>query len=285
MIENKRKKIGIYLLGVTAILATLFSIAYFQKNDLLEVTFLNVGQGDSILIETPSGQVILIDGGPDTSVLAELGRALPFYERTIDLMVLTHGDADHVTGQIEVLHRYDVRNVLYTGVVGESAGFRAWEDSVAHELANILTAIGGTELDFGEVRIGVLYPFENLSGKSFEDVNDTSVQLKLVYGSEMFLFTGDASSEVEKQLLHRGVDVSADVLKIGHHGSRSSSSSEFIEAVTPDIGVIQAGKDNSFGHPHEEVLERLDAADVEVLRNDQLGRITLVSDGHKVWMK
>ena len=285
MIENKRKKIGIYLLGVTAILATLFSIAYFQKNDLLEVTFLNVGQGDSILIETPSGQVILIDGGPDTSVLAELGRALPFYERTIDLMVLTHGDADHVTGQIEVLHRYDVRNVLYTGVVGESAGFRAWEDSVAHELANILTAIGGTELDFGEVRIGVLYPFENLSGKSFEDVNDTSVQLKLVYGSEMFLFTGDASSEVEKQLLHRGVDVSADVLKIGHHGSRASSSSEFIEAVTPDIGVIQAGKDNSFGHPHEEVLERLDAADVEVLRNDQLGRITLVSDGHKVWMK
>lgn len=249
---------------------------------MLTVTFLDVGQGDSILIETPSGQVILIDGGPDRAVLAELGRSLPVYERTIDLLVLTHGDADHVTGLVEVLRRYDVRRVLYTGVEKRSVVYETWLDEVNDEGATLITARVGQVFTFDETTAEVLFPFSDLSGQLLEPINDSSLFLRVVYGEIEYLFTGDASSVIEQQLVERNAQIDADVLKVGHHGSGSSSSSAFLKRVSPEFAVIQVGEGNAFDHPRQEVLDRLEAVGSRVLRTDRLGKIELTSDGRSI---
>lgn len=278
------KKIVVILCGGIAAAAVVIMIWGIipDRHHHLTVTFLDVGQGDSILIETPSGQVILIDGGPDRAVLAELGRSLPVYERTIDLLVLTHGDADHVTGLVEVLHRYDVQRVLYTGVEKRSVVYETWLDAVNDEGATRIAARRGQVFTLGETTVEVLFPFSDLSGQAREPINDTSLFLRVVYGETEYLFTGDASIAIEQQLIEHAAHIDADVLKVGHHGSASSSSSAFLERVSPQIAVIQVGEGNAFDHPRQEVLDRLRAVGSRVLRTDQVGKIVLTSDGRRI---
>src|SRR3989344_2336590 len=174
----------------------------------LEVTFFDVGQGDAAFIETPERQQILIDGGPNSAILEKLGKEMPFWDRTIDWIILTHPEKDHLAGLLEVLKSYKVENILWTGVVRDTAEFTEWQKLIKEEGAKIFIAEAGVRIlggptslqIWGGADLGVLYPFESLEGKEMKDSNDTSIIVKLIFGKISFLFTGDASQSVEKSL-------------------------------------------------------------------------------------
>jgi len=241
----------------------------------LQVSFFDVGQGDSIFIETPQKHQVLIDGGPSyTRVLEGLSKEMPFWDKEIDLIILSHPESDHMTGLLSVLENYQVDNILWTGIEKEGEKFETWKRMISEEGANIYYANRGDEIIMNDVVLEIISPEESLKGKEFKESNNTAVVAKLLYGDSSFLFTGDISSKIEKLLS----DIDIDVLKVAHHGSKYSTSSDFLEKVTPLIAVIQVGK-NSYGHPTEEVLTRLLNSGIKVLRNDTNGSIKIVSDG------
>lgn len=279
-----------YVFIILGILLGLNVLAWIAVGELagsggLEVIFFDVGQGDAAFIETPERVQILIDGGPSSVILEKLGREMPFWDRTIDLVVLTHPEKDHMAGLLEVLKSYTVKNILWTGVVRNTAEYKEWVKLIQEEGAEIVISGGPTSLQIGERSdLDVLYPFDSLEGKEFKDSNNTSIVLKLTFGETSFLFTGDATKSVEGQLSREaGQQLEADVLKVGHHGSKTSTSKEFVEAVSPKIAVISAGKDNRYGHPHQEVLDNL--AGIKVLRTDLDGDIKIISDGLSIFWK
>lgn len=239
------------------------------------VYFLDVGQGDSILIRTPHGKTVLVDGGPEDAVLFELGDILGFWERTIDVMIATHPDKDHIEGLISVLDRYRVKRIIFTGVRDESPFYAAFLERVFDERASIVIADDGRDFELDGVRFDILYPFESTIGAFPDDQNATSIVVDVTYLDFSVLLTGDADSSVERALLSRGADVRAGVLKVGHHGSRTSTSAEFLEAVGAAEAVIQSGRDNVYGHPHLDVLKKLYRAGMSVRRNDIEGRILI----------
>lgn len=254
-----------------------------SDNDL-KVKFFDVGQGDSAFIETPGLHQILIDGGPTSAVLAKLAENMPFWDRTIDLIILTHPEKDHMQGLIYVLKRYKADYILWTGIKKTSAEYNAWTDVLLKQEkmgAKIISAELGQKIKIGEVVIDILHPLENLSGKEPKNTNDTSVVSHFIFGENSFLFTGDISSSVEKELAnsHELANLKSDVLKVAHHGSKYSTSDLFLENVLPKIAVISDGKGNSYGHPTPEVLQRLADFGIQALRTDQKGDITILSDG------
>jgi competence protein ComEC len=280
MKNNLQKKI-IYFGVVAVIFVVLFSYGAWQESrqQKLQVTFFDVGQGDSVLIQTPSHQTILIDGGPDSGVLDKLGRALPFYDHTIDLVVLTHAHADHLDGLIPVMERYRVERVLYNGVPATTPDYIEWQNIITEKNISMTIAQANQVFRFGEVDLGVLYPVGDINHNSFKDLNASSVVTRLVYQNTSFLFTGDAPVDVEKQILKNNTDVKSDVLKVGHHGSKYSSSEEFLQAVQPKFAVIQVGAGNKFGHPHTITLQKLKQIKAAVFRTDKDGDIKISSDG------
>jgi len=284
MVDSKTKKLLLFISGLLVICIVLFWLVWQQESKNLEVIFFDIGQGDSIFIKTPSHHTILIDGGPDSSVLAKVGRALPFYDHTIDVMILTHAHSDHVVGLVDVLKRYEVGLVLYTNVDHTSPDFIEWRDLIEENNINYKIAIAGQEYKFGQASLEILYPFEYVGDKEFKDLNDSSIIVRLEYQDTSFLLTGDASVVVEEELLefYKEEDLASDVLKVGHHGSKYSSLLEFLRAVDPLLAVIQSGEGNRFGHPHRLVLKRLGGLGIEVLRNDEMGDIRMVSDGKEV---
>ena len=279
--------------SVLIILTILFSfnvLAWLTVYDLsrpqlLEVTFFDVGQGEAIFIETPSRHQVLIDGGPDSKILEKLASEMPFYDRTIDLLLLTHPEHDHLAGLIEVLKRYKVENILWTGVIRDTAECKAWQrlirDEREKEGAQIKIAQSGQLINFGNQSnryIEMLYPFENLEGQEFKNSNNTSIVVKLIFGENSFLFTGDAYKSVEKKLVDKKADLASDVLKVGHHGSKTSNSEVFIKHVSPEIAVISAGKDNPYHHPHQETLDTLEKYGIKILRTDKNRAIKIISN-------
>lgn len=266
----------------------LIGLIYFTKADqgYLEVTTLDIGQGDAILIETPYNQNILIDGGPDNSVIYGLSRNLAFFERTIDLLILTHPDADHVTGLVEVLRRYDVKKILYTGVIHHSSNYRAFLSAIEEEGTEIGIVSQAYDLALGDdLALKIIYPDFSANGLEFDDVNDTSIVAELSYGEIDFMLMGDASIKVEEELIDKDIDLEATVLKAGHHGSKTSTGLEFVGVVSPQYGIISAGSDNKFGHPNLRVLKNLEKNDVEILQTAEMGDILFVSDGESLWLK
>ena len=251
----------------------------------LEVTFFDIGQGDAAFIETPERLQILIDGGPSSVILEKLGQEMPFWDRTIDLVILTHPERDHLAGLLEVLKSYRVENILWTGVVRDTAEYKEWQRLIKEEGANIFIAKAGQKISLAVSNtaklLEVLYPFEGLEGKKLKDSNNTSIIARLVFGKTSFLFTGDATQSVEKELILGRTEYKAqldsDVLKVGHHGSKTSTSKEFVEAVSPEIAVISDGKNNQYGHPHQEVLNNL--AGAQIFRTDLDGDIKIISNG------
>ena len=234
----------------------------------LKVTFFDVGQGDAILIETPQGHQMLIDGGPSKKVADKIGKALPFWDKSLDLVILTHPDADHITGLVSVLEQYDVKNVLWTGVKADTNIFGSWERALGNEEARVVLARAGQKLVWSKdpnAFMEILYP-DDSGVTSAKATNDTSIISKLVFGNHSFLFTGDITKAVEQTLIDQGLDLRADVLKVPHHGSKYSSSEAFLAAVAPGTAVIQVGAKNSYGHPTQEVLSRL--GNIPVLRTD-----------------
>lgn len=251
---------------------------------LLKVYFFDVGQGDAIYVRTPAGQDILIDGGPDKKVLNELGRVMPFWDREIDVVVLTHPHSDHVTGLVEVLRRYRVKHVYYTGALHTAPDYLAWLGEIKKQNLDLKIVQDFFEMEFSpELKLQFLYPQKNLVNRKMEELNNSSIVSRLVYQDASFLFMGDATEEVEFELLlDENVDLTADVLKVGHHGSASSSSEEFLAKVQPAFAVIQVGQENAFGHPHLKILKRLERSGVKILRTDESGAIQCLSDGKSI---
>jgi len=277
------------------ILGSLLIIVFFligfvvhsqQDRQNLEVVFMDVGQGDAILIKTPYEQNILIDGGPDSSVLSQLGGNLAFFDKEIDLVILTHPHSDHVAGLVEVLRRYQVDQVMMTGVVHTAPDYLAFWDEIKNKNIPVEIAKEQKDLVFGEdLVLKILYPWQDLSGQEVEELNNSSIVAKLVYKNQSFLLTGDAEAAVEEDLIQSGIDITADVLKVGHHGSKYSSIPEFLNLVNPQYAVIQVGADNDFGHPHLRTLQNLGKQKMQILRNDLDGSIVFIADGQNLQIK
>lgn len=246
---------------------------YFEiPDDRFWISFLNVGQGDAIFIKTPENHQILVDGGPDNFVLEQLSGVMPFFDSSLDLVVLTHPDSDHVSGLTDVLKRYEVGAVLMTGIVMKSNLY----DEFLKELGDIPVFVAEAEQDFllGEVGLDILYPFENISGEEPSSVNNSSIVIRVDYLDTRILLTGDLEIEGEISLLERGADIKADLYKAGHHGSRSSSSLHFVQKISPRRVVISSGKENKFGHPHPETVRTFYQSNVEeIYRTDLDGRV------------
>jgi len=279
------------LFGVSGILLVLAFFAWKELPDgRLHVHFLDVGQGDAILVETPSGRQVLVDGGPSPSaVLSQLGRRLPFWDRTLDVVVLTHPDDDHITGLVEVLDRYEVEIALFREVGCEEAICHRWDRLLDEkEIAVHQAELGlGVELEDG-VRLEVLHPGANLTAG--EGFNNNSVVVRLTHGKISVLLTGDIETAPERALLERGDSLRSSVLKVAHHGACGSSSFGFLEAADPEVAVISVGADNDFGHPCDDVLARLTevvgGANREplVFRTDRDGSVEVVTDGTQLWI-
>ncbi|NQU77121.1 MBL fold metallo-hydrolase [Candidatus Falkowbacteria bacterium] len=278
------KKINIILIVVLVGLIVLGGYVWFYENSHqgLEFIALDVGQGDAILVKTPFGQNILFDGGPDKRVINALDRNLPFWRRKIDLMVLSHPDSDHVTGLVSVLERYKVKRAMNTGVVHTLPAYIEWLEIIEDEKILMDIAKAPMRVDFGEdLYLDIIYPEDDLVGIDMEDNNMGSVVAKLVYGETCFILTGDAPISVEEELISFDLDLDCEVLKIGHHGSKGSTSFGFLEAVMPEYAVIPVGE-NKFGHPTRRVTSNLEKLGIEILRTDELGDVVLISDGEEV---
>jgi len=251
----------------------------------LEVSFLDVGQGDAVFINTSLNQQVLIDGGPDSLILLEkLGERMPVWDRTIDLVILTHPERDHLTGLMEVLKRYQVENILWSGFDKGNEETRAWIKLISEEGAKIWIAKSRMKITAGRDVFKVIYPLQASDvQKPGASANNTSVVIRLTDGQIGFLFTGDIGKTPEKEIIASQQDIQADILKVSHHGSKTSSSEEFIKAVSPLVAIISVGKDNKYGLPSQEVLEMLAKSGIRVLRTDQDKDITITSDSFR-WL-
>ncbi|MFH0814800.1 MAG: ComEC/Rec2 family competence protein [Candidatus Falkowbacteria bacterium] len=262
-----------------------FGASLAQKTDssLLSVRFLDVGQGDSIYIRTPEKQDILIDAGPDAKVIEQLGKAMPFFDNEIDVAILTHPHADHVAGFIEVLKRYKVDKIYYTGVLHTSSVYLEFLNLIKQQKIPLIIVGAGRGIELaGAAKFKILSPAPNLVGQKVEDLNDSSIVSQLIFGNTKFLFMGDAGEKVEAALLNSGQQLQSDVIKLGHHGSKTASSQEFLKAVAPTYAVIFCAKNNDFGFPHPKIVSRLERLGIEIFRTDLDGSVVATSDGANV---
>lgn len=279
-----RKYGAAYFLIALAVCAAAIWYAVFTldaRHDL-HLTVFDIGQGDSIFIEAPNGNQVLIDGGPSSAVLAKLGNVMPFWDRFIDLIVLTHPHADHVTGLIEVLKRYDVGMVLESSVNYSTAEYREWRTLLEQKHIPVTIARAGQKIHLSpKTELDILTPFDSFVGKSPSNAHDAMVVSRLIYASSSALLTGDAEKYLEYRLLLSGADLKSDVLKVGHHGSKTSTTEDFVRAVLPNYAVISVGRKNRYGHPTQQTFDMFAKFNIKIFRTDQNGDIEFVSDGKK----
>jgi len=243
----------------------------------------------AILVQTPNRQDILIDGGPSPQAISlELGKKLSFWDRTIDLVVLTQPQADHITGLVEVLQYYKVKQVIEPRIAYSSAIYQQWLKLVEDKKIEYKIAHDGQEIDLGDgIKIEVLHPPSPLLQGTSDDIDNNGIVLRLSWNKVSFLFTADIGKEAEWYLIAQRANLKSTVLKVAHHGSRTSISPGFLAVVDPEVAAISVGTNNNFGHPHTEVVDRL----TERLESDRLyltsehGTIELITDGKKLWVK
>jgi competence protein ComEC len=271
---------------VTAVLVVY--TAFTMPDDKLHVSFLDVGQGDAVLIQR-GNQQILIDGGPSPQkIILELGDRMPFWDRTIDLLVLTHPHSDHLAGLVEVMRRYRVERVLFNGMYDESPLYSEWQRLIDENGIETIVAFRGQQIKPGNgIIIDVCHPPADHMGNTESDIDNNSVVLRLSVGDVTFLFTGDIMTAAERELIMNNVCLSSDILKVGHHGSDTSSSAEFLAAVGLRVAVISCGEDNKFKCPSVEVLSRLEngTGEIDIFRTDRDGTIDFTTDGEKLWVE
>lgn len=273
-----------------ALLFGIFVATFASTRDRLVVTMFDVGQGDAILIRTPYQQNIVIDGGPDGRISEKLSGRLPFFDRTLDLVVLTHPHADHVTGLVDLLDRYRVRKIVIGGAHHTTVEYRTFLETVFSHRIPLETARSGDVFRFGvDCVLAVLAsggtplaPSRVGRRDQEKDLNDSSIVATLTFNTNEFLLMGDAGQRIEQELLGKGAIDDIDVLKVGHHGSKGASTDEFLAAARPEIAIISSGRGNSYGHPHRAALDRLEAARAAIWRTDERGDVELVSDGETI---
>lgn len=256
----------------------------------LRIDFLNVGQGDAILIRTPTHQNILIDGGPDDRVVTELGKILPIWDRELDLVVATHPEADHIGGLLTVLQRYQVKEVLTPLVSNQTQTYLAWEQALT-KIATVNYADAADDFEWGEVGWDTLFPLTNVavSGTSpsirgASSTNDDSIVAELNYREYHILFTGDMGPALETLAQQIYPSLNVQILKVAHHGSKFSSTAQWLQVIHPDTAVILVGK-NSYGHPSVDALNRLQTVGADVYRTDQDGTIEMIFESNGYWVK
>ena len=265
-----------------------------QEESGLKVVIFDVGQGDAIFIETPEEKQILIDGGEGKVVLEKLDDEMDFNDRFIDIVVLTHPHSDHVNGLVKVLKRYEVGEVWITGVIHTSNVYFEFLNLIKEKSipTRIIFGCGREDahgcIDEIEVEDGVdvkiLYPLENLSGQRVDNLNNSSIVIRLDYGMNRFLLAGDAEVASEKRILENFEidELRVDVLKAGHHGASNASSEKFLEAVKPKHAAISVGEDNKYGHPSLRVIRRMERMEIEILRTDEVGNVEFRGDGKNI---
>lgn len=280
------------LAGVlTAVFVVWFLILFQKPARILEADFFDVGQGDAILIKTPKNQTMLIDGGPNNIILEKIGNYLPVFNKKIDIILLTHPHADHVIGLIEVLKRYEVGLVVLTGVDLKTDVYYEFLKAAKDKNIKILVAQAGEAIHFNkELEFDILSPPRDLSdlvfnkksegfGSAGNDINDTSIIGKLIFRDFGVMLMGDATSKIENKILIYDQNLKSDILKVGHHGSKYSSSLNFLNAVSPKAAIIEVGAKNRYGHPSEATLSRLKTSDTNIFRTDLNGDVKVLSDG------
>lgn len=250
---------------------------------LLRVSFLNIGQGDATFIRTPEDVTILIDGGPDNTVVNELGRVMPWWKRRLDYVIVSHSDSDHYFGLLGVLEKYQVGEVWFNGFKDDSSGFRLLLQEIDRRQIPLHTVSAGRSLRWASgVELEVLWPRADFTAP---DDNAASVVIRVSWGDVDYLLPADLPAAEEGDLLTAKDRLAADVLEPGHHGSKTSSSMVFLRAVSPRYCVISAGADNRYGHPHPITLERLSLVGCRILQTAVDGTITFANNSSTVWLQ
>jgi competence protein ComEC len=277
IILNKEIKEKILIVLFACVFALCF-LFYQLPDGKFHLYFLDVGQGDAIFIKTPENHQILVDGGPSNYVISELAELMSFFDRTIDLVVLTHPHADHVEGLIEVLARYEVEAVLLTGVNYDNDNYEEFLQKINEMEIPFYVADQSVDFVFGNVFWDTVYPLKQIFAEDFENINNSSIGARIMYQDKVVILTGDMEEEAELELIRGGFRSEAvDIFKAGHHGSKTASSWDFLKIIEPEKVVIQCGKDNSFNHPHLEALKNFQKIEVkEIFRNDLDGRVEFV---------
>jgi len=260
----------------------LLSLTTTQSSPYFEIHFLDVGQGDAVLIQTPDGYEVLIDGGKSSAVLQQLANEQSWNDRALDVVIATHPDTDHVGGLVDVLQRYQVDLIIQTQAEGDSPAAAAFLAAATAENATVEYALAGQVIQIGaSTTIEVLSPASETTNWAS---NAASVVVRVVYGDTAFMLTGDAPAGVEDYLVGAyGADLQSNVLKLGHHGSKTSTSELFLDTVQPQYAVVSASLDNSYGHPDQSVMQRVFAREIQTSHTGTDGTVTFYSDGQRVW--
>ncbi|MFT7328124.1 MAG: competence protein ComEC [Crocinitomicaceae bacterium] len=275
LLLQKKRVLGIFILG--SALAIYFFVSTFNSK-ILEIVFLDVGQGDAIFITTPNGRQVLIDTGPKNNLGSKLSRYMSSSDRSLDLIIMTHPDLDHVGSMISLIDRYSIDVVIHSGLLAGAPIYFAIANRINEKEIRTLTAHAGQRIVLDHnVYLDIYMPH---SFSTATEPNDYSIVTRLRYGNSSVLMTGDASDTVEYELIDTYGDIlESDILKVGHHGSQTSTSELFIETVNPKYSIISAGCDNRFGHPHGLVLATLFTSNTQVLNTCNEGDIRFQSDG------
>ncbi|MEK7194314.1 MAG: MBL fold metallo-hydrolase [Patescibacteria group bacterium] len=285
MKQLREKWREVIVVGLVLACLSVWSLVFaHEESNLLKVYFLDIGQGDAILIDSPTHGRVLIDGGPNRKVLSELGKMLPFGDKNIDVVIETHPDADHITGLVDVMNRYKIGTFLEPGVESPNKIDDALEKVVNEKNIPKLLARRGVSIDLGGgAKLLILFPNQDVS--SWE-TNDASIVAKLTYGKKSFLLTGDSTKNSEYKIMTLGESIlDSDVLKAGHHGSDGSTSILYAQTVSPEYAVISAGKNNSYGHPKKSVLNILQKVGAKIVSTIDLGTIEFETDGESLILK
>jgi competence protein ComEC len=274
-----KKSFWVYMGGAVVLIAGLiFSVIADKPDGKLHVNFYDVGQGDAILIETPKNHQILVDGGPDSKILSKLSNDLPFYDKSLDMVVITHPHADHIDGLVDVFQRYQVNEVLMTGVTYNTPDYTELFNIIKDKNILIKTAFSGQEISWGDgPKIKILEPEKSLRAQRIGNINNSSIVLKIEYENKAELLTGDFESSAQNKISYDYLtQFKANVLKVAHHGSRNGLSERFLKAVDPDYAIISVGAHNPYGHPAKDILDLL--SKYTVFRTDIDGDVSTSID-------
>jgi competence protein ComEC len=264
-----RKALYLILLFLLILCLILAGIIFSSQKQELSVNFLDVGQGDAILITQGSKQV-LIDGGPSGQILLEkLGKYIPFWDRNIEVVIATHPDQDHIDGLIDAMKTYNIGEVIDNSEDSDSQVYKKYLEVINEKNIPKLKGKLGVNVKISDdARLEILNPGDTLDNNQ-KDTNADSIVAKLIYGENSFLFTGDLPTEKELALISEKLDLNSRVLKVAHHGSKYATGDEFLEKVAPKDSVISVGRNNRYGHPAQELLDRLNAKGIRILRTDE----------------
>jgi len=288
MQKNSKDKIIDLCLFLLISICILIGIAVYNNTDRnLHFFACDVGQGDSIYVRDSNNYDIVIDGGPGNQILTCLGEHMPFFDRSIELVVLTHPHADHLVGLIEVIKRYDIKKILMTDAVNNTSEYKELSNLITEKNIPVEFAKQDQKISLGnKLYFNIYWPSQSYKDKEISNFNNTSIVGKLIYENVTFLLTGDAEKEVLNKIVTQyGNQLKSDVYKVAHHGSKNATNVNLIKIVNPEIAIVSAGLDNPFGHPSDIALKALTDSNVKIFRTDQNGTVEIISDGINFWTK